>query len=300
MRVPHMTGLYSIIITVAWAVALCTCSLERKLMHEQTDSKYRIQSIDRWLIEAGLINVESIIYDSTRKCFYVTNGLEYKSGTDGFISKISENGDLDELKWIEGLSRPTGMAIWDSILYVADVDALLAVHIERAEVVKRFRAPIEHSGLNDVTTDKKGEIFVSASWAHSIFKLEQEKLEVWVTDTTNLQWVNGLEVREGRLLAGGLHLCSIPPKSKKPEIVTTALELKDFDGIACDETNGLFLTTVENSSLYHVDNPDQSVILWQDGNYLGDLEFIPSKKQLFIPSGNHARKEYYILVVSLE
>ena len=245
--------------------------------------------------------MESIIYDHTRKCFYATNGLEYKSGSDGFISKISENGNLDQLKWLEGLSRPTGMAIWDSILYVADVDALLAVDIERGEIVKRFVEPIEHSGLNDVTINDEGEVFVSASWIHSIFKLEQEKLEVWVTDTTNLQWVNGLTVMKDRLLAGGLHLCTILPESKKPEIVTsTDLELKDFDGIAFDEADGLFVTTVENSSLFHLDNRYQSEKLWQDGSYLGDLEFIPSKKQLFIPSGNHAKKQYYILVVSLE
>lgn len=83
-----------------------------------------------WLIDSDLENPESIIYDPTNTCFYVSNGTTYGVGVTGYITKVSEDGKLYSLKWLDSLNRPTGMAIAEQKLYVADVNVLSIVMLK--------------------------------------------------------------------------------------------------------------------------------------------------------------------------
>ncbi|MEM9234441.1 MAG: ATP-binding protein, partial [Pseudomonadota bacterium] len=41
---------------------------------------------------------------------------------EGWISKVSADGDLIEKEWAAGLNAPKGMVVHDDVLYVADID----------------------------------------------------------------------------------------------------------------------------------------------------------------------------------
>ncbi len=261
---------------------------------------WTITSSKEWVKNQGLLNVESIIYDFSNKVFYATNGLDYKPGTQGFISKLSKNRELLELKWVTDLNRPTGMAIRDSILYVADVDVLLAININTGKITKKFSEPIPNSGLNDVSINPKGEVYVSASFVHAIFKLHNDTLEVWKRDDTKLKWVNGLVAKDDYVFAGGQGFNSIRTDSKWIDTISLKPPIKDFDGMVADGSGGFFLTTVENSGLYHVNALRQVDTLLLEDTYFGDLEFDPNQKKLYIPRGNHETREYFISVLSLK
>lgn len=257
---------------------------------------WNIASTEQWFVNDGLINVESIAYDQGNQTFYVSNGLQYGLGTSGFLSKLSKEGDLIALKWVEDLNRPTGMAIHDSILYVADVNALVAIDTRSGEIIEKYLEPISNSGLNDVAVSENGEVYVSGSFKHAVFKLNQGKLTVWAEDEEKLKWANGLFLNGEQVLVAGLHLSTINTKSKEINVVEVDGNIKDFDGLVSDGRGGYFLTTVENSGLFHIDAQQHIIELNKSTEYYGDITFIPERNQLYVPRGNRKDKAFYISV----
>ncbi|MEO0340061.1 MAG: hypothetical protein AAF242_12700, partial [Bacteroidota bacterium] len=262
--------------------------------------RWSISSKQEWLENHGFVNVESIIYDDRNQVFYATNGTKYGPGTTGFISRISRSGELQELKWVPELNRPTGMAINDSLLYVADVNALLVVHTRTGRVINKYMEPSKNSGLNDVTIDAQGKVYVSASFIHAILHIEDGQLKLLAQDEERLKWANGLTTNTNQLLVAGLNLSTINLASGEISPVQINSTLSDFDGIAPDGNGGYFLTTVENSGLFYLNREKNIDTLLTEDIYFGDLAFTPQTQQLFIPRGNKETNTFFISVLDMK
>jgi sugar lactone lactonase YvrE len=82
--------------------------------------------------DAGLATPESVLYDDQADVYLVANinGAPGAVDGNGFISKISPEGEVTELKWIDGskkgstLNAPKGMAFSGDLLYVADINTV--------------------------------------------------------------------------------------------------------------------------------------------------------------------------------
>lgn len=251
-----------------------------------------------WSCSAPFEKVESIVYDSQRACVYVSNGKDYGVGQDGFISKVSMQGELMDLKWIENLNRPTGMAIHEDRLYVVDVNALLMIDPNSASVVDRIEVPIQY-GINDVAIGEDGDVFVTASAIHAVLELTEQGLEIWAQDEEHLQWANGIQALPKHLLVGGEHLVLLNVAKKSIETLTMAPKVRDFEGVNQLATQTFFVSTVENSALYLIQN-EKSTLLLEPDAYFGDLEYLPDQKKLIIPQGNHQSKTYTVQCYTLE
>lgn len=79
--------------------------------------------------DAGFLTPESVLYDSVADVYLVSNinGSPLDVDDNGFISRVSPDGQVLTLKWIDGasdqvtLSAPKGMAIVGDVLYVTDI-----------------------------------------------------------------------------------------------------------------------------------------------------------------------------------
>ena len=278
---------------------LASCQKTSKEEEKVRESTWQIKNTSQWDNLEGLINVESIIYDEANEVFYITSGKEYRPNFEGFISKISKEGKLLELKWVKWLNRPTGMAIKDSVLYVADISALVAVNTNDGTVLEKYLAPMVDSGLNDVAINEKGEVYVTASFIHGVFKLQGDSLALFIKDEKHLQWANGILADNQQLYVAGLNFCTIDITSKDVKPFPIAPTIKDFDGLIADGSGGWFLTTVENNGLYHVSAEKEVDALMEADAYFGDLAFEPTQNTLYIPRGNESGK-YFISVLGLE
>src|ERR1700709_199467 len=79
---------------------------------------------------SGLMSPESVVLDSARNEFFVSNMASHGNAStpgDGFISRISAEGKIIELKWITGLDNPKGLAIANGHLYVGDDKDLVEI-----------------------------------------------------------------------------------------------------------------------------------------------------------------------------
>ncbi len=254
---------------------------------------------EKWGEDVGLIKPESVVFDVGNECLYISNGQQFAPGTDGFISKFNKDGQLEELKWVSDLSRPTGMAIHNNQLWVADVNQLKVIEIASGKVVKSYSEPIKNSGLNDVAINSRGEVYVTASFIHSVFKVEGDSLKPWVQDEEQLQWANGIYALDQEVLVGGTHLASIDIKTKAIRKIETNPPVVDMDGLWPDGLGGYYLSTVEGTALWHLDAQGKSTRLDQGGDYFGDLQYVKETATLYVPRGNHTAQRYYLEVVTL-
>ncbi|RYY13944.1 MAG: ATP/GTP-binding protein, partial [Chitinophagaceae bacterium] len=121
------------------------------------------QLVKLWQTDSVFKVPESVLYDEKNQVLYVTN----IDGTDpwgkddkGSIGKLGLDGKVIQVEWVKGFNAPKGMAVHNDILYVADLQQLISVDIKKGQIVNRLT--IEGAtGLNDVSVDSKGIIYVT-------------------------------------------------------------------------------------------------------------------------------------------
>jgi sugar lactone lactonase YvrE len=96
------------------------------------------------------------------------NGSPLEKDDNGYISRVSPEGEVVALKWIDGaaegvtLSAPKGMAIGGETLYVADIDTLRM--FDRATGSPKGEIAIAGATfLNDVATAPSGGVYLTDS-----------------------------------------------------------------------------------------------------------------------------------------
>ena len=79
----------------------------------------------------GLEQPESVVQDPATGAIYVSNivGAIMQKDGNGYIAKLKPNGTISTKSWVKGLNAPTGMALHDRTLYVADVDELVEINV---------------------------------------------------------------------------------------------------------------------------------------------------------------------------
>jgi len=120
--------------------------------------------------EVGFQTPESVLYDAAGDVYLVSNinGSPLAKDDNGFVSRVSPDGTVLALRWIDGaaadvtLHAPKGMGIKGDTLFVADIDAVRAFH-------RTTGAPLgarEMAGatfLNDVAVGADGSVYLTDS-----------------------------------------------------------------------------------------------------------------------------------------
>ena len=114
--------------------------------------------------------------------------------------------------------------------YVADVDQLVEIDIEKGTITARYEAP-GAVFLNDVTACMNGMIFVSDTRTAKIHVLNDGKFTVWM-EGKPLETPNGLMAEKGKLLVGDKNIYEVDIQTKK---VTQLIE--DAGGVDGLEKN---------------------------------------------------------------
>ena len=156
----------------------------------------------KWEGKADLKVPESVLFSATHQLLYVSNidGNSAEKDGNGFISKMDLNGNITDLKWVQGLDAPKGMGLYENFLYVSNIDELVKINCETGKITHRYQAP-ESKFLNDIAICENGTVFVSDMKGNAIYKLENEKFELW-RKGAYLERVNGLFCKGVSLYAG--------------------------------------------------------------------------------------------------
>ncbi|MDX1347847.1 MAG: hypothetical protein R3189_06325 [Thiomicrorhabdus chilensis] len=94
--------------------------------------------------DAGFATPESMEYYADEDVYLVANinGSPFAKDDNGFISKVTPDGQVSELKWLDGesektaLNAPKGMAILNHRLYIADIDRIRVFSLPDGQQLK--------------------------------------------------------------------------------------------------------------------------------------------------------------------
>ena len=249
----------------------------------------------------GLIGPESVVFDSARKEFYVSNmGTHGKDATpgDGFVSRLGADGKLLELKWVTGFDNPKGLALVGGKLYVGDDKDLVEIDVAGGKVAQRY-APADGPGdFNDVTADADGNVYVSSGRLGTLFRLHDGKFDAWYKlDRAKTGGLNGLKAEKDRLLLGGWSVRDADGKEQLGHIsfVTYADQqlgrlgsqpICHIDGLEPDGKGGYIVSDWLTGDVLQVSAAGVPTPIIQLVRGTADLTYLPATQLLVIPSMN--------------
>ncbi|MBN1165453.1 MAG: SMP-30/gluconolactonase/LRE family protein [Candidatus Krumholzibacteriota bacterium] len=245
--------------------------------------------VKQWVTERVFKVPESVIYDAERNVIYVSNinGKPTEKNGRGFLSKVSLAGEIVELEWITGLNAPKGSGIVGNLLYVADIDELVEIDIEKGKILGRYAAAGARF-LNDIAVDDKGTVYLSDTHqdVNAIYRFQGGKLRVWLRDEM-IKRPNGLFVEEDRLIigcGGEGRLLAVDLEGKK--ITEIARAGTGVDGIAMDGKGNFLVSNWAGKTM--LIEPDGGVRVLLDTTVdkinSADITFIIKKDLLLIPT----------------
>ena len=164
------------------------------------------QLVKKWETDTLLKVPEGALYDAANKVVYVSNidGQPWEKDNKGSIGKVGLDGKIITVDWVSGLQAPKGLALYKNNLYVADFDKVAVIDIKKGAIVQTI--PVEGAmGLNDITVDKKGVLYVSDSKVKRVHRIENGNVTTWLE---NLKGPNGVLIDGNDLFlldAGGLY-----------------------------------------------------------------------------------------------
>ena len=150
-----------VVISAAF-VALAACKKQEQTVTAAADTAFAVRD--------SFKTPESVLYDAPDDIYLVSNinGAPVAKDNNGFISKVSPDGHVIALKFIEGgkngvtLNAPKGMGIHGDTLFVADIDELRM--FSRTTGASYGSKPVPGATfLNDVDVGPDGVVYFSDS-----------------------------------------------------------------------------------------------------------------------------------------
>jgi sugar lactone lactonase YvrE len=248
-----------------------------------------------WQAE-GLDGPESAVLDSGEGVLYVSNvnGEPTAANGNGYISRLSLNGEIQDKEWVTGLNAPKGLALHEGNLYVADIDVLAVIDTASGEITARHEAQ-GATFLNDVTAHEDGRVFVSDMMQNQIWKLEGDQFEMWLQDAA-LENPNGLLAEPDRLVVAAWgkpnedfstdvpgHLKAVDYQDKEITSIGPGDPIGNLDGVESDGQGGYLVTDWFSGGLYRISDDGEAEMLMDLQQGSADHEFVEAENLVVIP-----------------
>ena len=214
-----------------------------------------------------------------------------RDGT-GHIARLTPDGEVVDATWVTGLNAPKGLRAQDGTLWVADLDEVIAIDIEPAEIT--FRLTVDGAVfLNDVATGPDGTVYVSDTNSYRIFAVKDGTASVFAEGEV-VESPNGLLVDGGRLLVGSMRQAadeeSAPGRLFTLDLATgekTVLSsepIGTIDGIEVDGRGGYILTNVLEGQVVHVAPSGEVRVLMNFGDDVAaDHAYDRERQRVIVP-----------------
>jgi DNA-binding beta-propeller fold protein YncE len=250
-----------------------------------------------WNLAEGVASPESAYVDPGTGLLFVSQigqgGATGKDG-DGWISKLDVDGRVIENKWVTGLNSPKGMRSHDGVLWVSDIDRVVAVDIDAGKIVQKVDVP-GATFLNDVACGPDGTVYVSDMLNSRIVQINNGKPSV-LAEGPELQNPNGLLVDRGRLVIAAWgteiaddfstktpgQLLALDLSSKQITAITPE-PLGNLDGLEPDGRGGYVVSDWIAGKIIHVPKAGQPKAILTLEKGAADIAYLPGKKRLFVP-----------------
>lgn len=242
-----------------------------------------------WETDTLFASPESAAYDPVRGYLYISN-FKDKHVPDsyygnGFISKVSLSGEIINLKWIDNLTKPTGICIFDDNLYIVERFGVVVYDLKNDKTEKRIRIN-STKFLNDISVGYDSSVYVSESNGDIIYRIKDDKATPYFQGN-EVAGTNGVLVSENHLIIGANNdsTLKIIDLSTSQIAVCAQMPKGIIDGIKTIGDD--YLVSIFEGNLYRVEKNGHKTELLNTrskGIFLADFEYIESKKILIVPT----------------
>jgi hypothetical protein len=248
---------------------------------------------------AGFAAPESVVYDEVWDRYLVSNvnGDPLARDGNGFISTLSPDGRVQELKWIEAgrggvkLDAPKGLAIANGKLYVADISVVRVFDLKtgapRDEVAVRGS-----TSLSGIAASPAGRVYVTDAGpptgrldgvgTEAVYVLEGRRAKLIAKGDTlsrpdAIAWTpKGLVVSS----FGANEIYRLDDKGKRHDVTTTPK-----GGLAGVVAVGdsLLVTSWQDAAIYRGTLGGHFEVAFADQRAPGDLGFDSRRSRVLVP-----------------
>jgi len=216
--------------------------------------------------DAGFQTPESVLYDAASDTYLVSNinGTPTDADDNGFISRVTPDRKVKDLKWIDGskpdvkLDAPKGMAINGGVLYVADITVVRKFDAKTGKPLGDIKVE-GATFLNDVAVRKAGGIYVTdsgltpkfePSGTDAVYAIDKKDKVTALAKSKDLGGPNGVVEANGKVYVvtfGNGAFYEVPAKGEpKPE----KLAKGKLDGIVALPDGRFIVSSWEAKTLY--------------------------------------------------
>ncbi|WP_340693498.1 hypothetical protein [Hyphomonas sp.] len=202
---------------------------------------------------------------------------------DGFISKISPDGQLIEKYWAAKINGPKGLSIQDGKLYASDIDVVMV--FDAAEGGLGEKIPVDGAVFLNGITAWNGAIHVSDSGTGRIHRIQDGVATLWLEDA-RFGGINGVLGDGDRLLVSTMDSGSLFSVSADGTITEIATGMINADGIGLVPGGGYLVSSWTGQVHYVAEDGtvttlldttgDEAPILQNDLKIFGDTVIVPN------------------------
>ena len=279
-----------IIVSLFLILVQLSCNSNKKQNIQNDENKavkttYKLELV--WESDTLLKTPESVLIDRKNNILFVScvNMNPWEKDGNGFISKLDMNGNIQELKWIEGLNGPKGMGISGNSFFVADINTLVEANLESGEIINTIELE-GNPDLNDITVSEDGTVFVSGSGSNTIYKLQNGVLEE-IHKGDEGERFNGLLWEKDRMMlltSASSMFKEIPWESMEAKVISE--NMGHGDGIVA-LGDGSYITTSWQGAIFHVSAKGEKTTLLETealGENAADLDYSKENETLYLPT----------------
>ena len=250
-----------------------------------------------WKITEGLQAPESIYYDAESGFLFLSQigggGGAEKDG-DGWISKLTLDGEMLHNKWVTGLNAPKGLRSYGGTLWISDIDRVVAVDIASGKIKQTIDIP-GAKFLNDLTTGPDGAVYVSDKVSSHVIRIVDGRPTRFL-EGEEIQHPNGLLIEGDQIILAGWgkgfnddfttdtpgQLLRVDLKTKQITAVTPK-PTGNLDGVEADGEGGYLVTDWMTGNLFHVDQTGESRVIKKFPKGLADQAYLVDRQLLILP-----------------
>lgn len=237
---------------------------------------------------------ESIEYYAAEDVYLVTNlnGSPWGVDGNGFISKVNPDGQVVDLKWIDGLNAPKGAAIAGNYLFVADINQ---VHIfELPSGKKKTSITIKGSTfLNGITPGTDNDVYVTDSgWndgftesgTDAIYKVSANGNYEAIAKDKDMGGPNGILLDGNKLIVVTFdsgHVFSIDEAGNKTAMPTPPQG--GLDGLLKLKDGRFLISSWDGAAIYVLNTDNTYSVLMDSLESPGDLGFDTKRNIVLVP-----------------
>jgi len=244
----------------------------------------------------GISNPESAYYDQASGSLFLSQVAGSPDGADGkgWIVKADASGKVIEKEWVKGLNAPKGMRSYKGVLWVSDLNRVVAIDIKSKRILHNIKIN-SAKFLNDIAIDNSGTVYISDTFANRIFTITNGNQVGLFSQGDQLEAPNGLLVQGNTLFLStwgkGIgkdfsvkapgNLYKIDLRTKKQTKITPK-NLGNLDGLEMKESTFL-ISDWMNGKVFEVSAQGEAKEILSGFKGSADIGFIKEGSVLVVP-----------------